>query len=56
MYFPMHVFIVVMNLGVVTSVVNGWAWDKATTQFLPLCRSYLTLVLTIHNRLGFNQG
>jgi hypothetical protein len=24
--------IVIMSLGVVIGVVNGWAWDKATSQ------------------------
>jgi hypothetical protein len=32
MCFPTHVIIVVVNLGVVISVDNGRAWDKATTQ------------------------
>jgi hypothetical protein len=26
-YVPSHAFIVKVNLGVVASVVNGWAWD-----------------------------
>jgi hypothetical protein len=32
MCFPMRAIIVVVSLGVVIGVVNGWAWDKATTQ------------------------
>jgi hypothetical protein len=32
MCFPTCAFIVVVSLGVVIGVINGWAWDKATTQ------------------------
>jgi hypothetical protein len=28
----MHAIIVIMNLGVVIRVVNGWGLEKATTQ------------------------
>jgi hypothetical protein len=31
MCFPTRAIIPIMNLGVVISVVNGQAWDKATT-------------------------
>jgi hypothetical protein len=43
MCLPTHVVIVIMNLGAMIGVVNGQAWDKATTQFLSLNRSYLIL-------------
>jgi len=32
MCLPTRAIIVIMSLGVVISVVNGWAWDKATSQ------------------------
>jgi hypothetical protein len=33
----------------VIGVVNGWAWDKATHQFWPLCKSCFIHELPKHN-------
>jgi len=41
MYLLMRAIIVPMNLEVGIGVVNGQAWDKATTQYWSLNKSYL---------------
>jgi hypothetical protein len=42
MCLPTCAIIATVSMGVVIGVVNGLAWDKATTQSLSLNKSYLT--------------
>ncbi len=42
-----HMLTTILNIGVVTIVINGQAWDKITHYFLPLSKSYLIFELPI---------
>ncbi len=56
-YVPFHVCLYYCNEPwVVISVVNGQAWNKATTHFGPLCKSCLIFILFTHNNEGLVGG